>query len=344
MITLSHVTKEYITKNQKIVGIEDVSLCVNSGEIFGIIGKSGAGKSTLLRCVNLLETPEKGDVEVGGKLLKQLPHSELLKVRRKISMIFQHFHLLSSKTVYENIAFPLKLDKQSNYRSKIFELLELVGLQDRANAYPSQLSGGQKQRVAIARALAADPHVLLCDEATSALDPHTTRSILNLLKTIRDQLNVTILLITHEMEVIKNVCDRVGVLEKGHLIEMKEVAELFVSPESQTAKELVLSTLHAKLPQEIEDALHIEKGKGKYPILRIFFFGKETKEPIIAQLIERFHLQINILQANIELIKSDTFGVMVVEIIGSEEDIERAKHFLQDKQLKFEIIGYIEKS
>lgn len=242
MIELNHITKHFNHKNRQVVALDDVSLTVPEGRIFGVIGASGAGKSTLIRCVNLLERPSSGTVTVDGKALMKLSPSELARERRHIGMIFQHFNLLSSRTVFQNIAFPLELDGQSKQEisKRVYELLALVGLEDKAQDYPARLSGGQKQRVAIARTLASNPRVLLCDEATSALDPATTKSILALLKDINRRLNITILLITHEMRVVKNICDEVAVISSGKLIEQGPVDEVFSNPKHELTKEFIL--------------------------------------------------------------------------------------------------------
>ena len=242
MIELNHITKHFNHKNRQVVALDDVSLTVPEGRIFGVIGASGAGKSTLIRCVNLLERPSSGTVTVDGKALMKLSPSELARERRHIGMIFQHFNLLSSRTVFQNIAFPLELDGQSKQEisKRVYELLALVGLEDKAQDYPARLSGGQKQRVAIARTLASNPRVLLCDEATSALDPATTKSILALLKDINRRLNITILLITHEMRVVKNICDEVAVISSGKLIEQGPVNEVFSNPKHELTKEFIL--------------------------------------------------------------------------------------------------------
>lgn len=242
MIELKHITKHFNHKNRKVTALDDVSLTVPEGKIFGVIGASGAGKSTLIRCVNLLERPSSGTVIVDGKALMKLSPSELAMERRHIGMIFQHFNLLSSRTVFQNIAFPLELEGQSKQEisKRVYELLALVGLEDKSEDYPARLSGGQKQRVAIARTLASNPRVLLCDEATSALDPATTKSILTLLKDINQRLNITILLITHEMRVVKNICDEVAVISSGRLIEQGPVDEVFSHPKHELTKEFIL--------------------------------------------------------------------------------------------------------
>ncbi|EDM38867.1 ABC transporter, ATP-binding subunit [Pedobacter sp. BAL39] len=241
MIELRKVTKRFQQKNREVTALDEVSLTVPEGKIFGVIGASGAGKSTLIRCVNLLERPTSGAVMVDGKDLMSLSNSALAKERRHIGMIFQHFNLLSSRTVFDNIAFPLELDGWSRYqiRARVEELLALVGLAEKANDYPASLSGGQKQRVAIARTLATSPKVLLCDEATSALDPATTKSILRLLKDINERLQITILLITHEMKVVRHICDEVAVISAGKLIEQGPVDEVFSHPKHELTREFI---------------------------------------------------------------------------------------------------------
>jgi len=251
MIEIKNLTKIYSAKKKQVVGVDDVSLTIRNGEIFGIIGYSGAGKSTLLRCLNLLERPTSGQVIIDGVDLTALNDKQLRQARLKIGMIFQHFYLVSSKTVFENVAFALKAAKKpkNEIEKRVNELLEMVGLSDKRDAYPSQLSGGQKQRVGIARALANDPTVLLCDEATSALDPSTTKSILDLLKKINRELGITIVLITHEMEVVKDICDRVAVMQNGKIIELGTVYDIFTNPKEELTKSFINSVLQFELPE-----------------------------------------------------------------------------------------------
>lgn len=257
MIQLKNISKQFEVKGKKITALDNVNLEVPRGTIYGVIGASGAGKSTLIRCVNLLERPTIGQVIVDGQDLTAMSDKELIHARRNIAMIFQHFNLLSSQTVFENVALSLRLSNtpKEQVEKKVNELLDLVGLTDRKDVYPANLSGGQKQRVAIARALASDPHVLLCDEATSALDPATTQSILQLLKDINKRLGLTILLITHEMEVVKRICDRVAVIDKGQLIESGSVSEIFSNPKTELAQKFIQSTFHFELPQEYTEQL-----------------------------------------------------------------------------------------
>jgi D-methionine transport system ATP-binding protein len=343
MIELHQLEKTFITPKGSFTALSDINLQVGTGEIFGIIGKSGAGKSTLIRCVNLLEKPTSGKVIVAGKELTSLATPELRLARRKIGMIFQHFNLLASRNVYDNIALPLELSGYSKIQIEgaITPLLELTGLTDKKLAFPSQLSGGQKQRVAIARALASKPNVLLSDEATSALDPETTTSILQLLKNIRDTLKLTILLITHEMSVIKACCDRVAILEHGKLIEENEVGEFFSHPKTAIAKKFIQSSLPQHLPSYIEQYLLPHEQSHTHPVLRFWFMGDSATQPIISQLINQFNLRLNILQANVECIKNHTMGIMIVAIAGEKANIQAAMQHLTNLDIQTEVIGHV---
>ncbi|MDR3490629.1 MAG: methionine ABC transporter ATP-binding protein [Gammaproteobacteria bacterium] len=343
MIKLQKLNKNYITPDSTITALDDINLHVLPGEIFGIIGKSGAGKSTLIRCVNLLEQPTSGQIIVNGEDLTTLTPGELRRARRKIGMIFQHFNLLSSRTVYDNIAFPLELSSLSTQemKNKIMPLLELTGLMDKRNHYPAQLSGGQKQRVAIARALASEPQVLLCDEATSALDPETTNSILQLLRDIRDKLNIAILLITHEMSVIKACCDRVGILENGKLIEENEVGEFFAYPKTETAKNFIFSSLSQTLAPTLQQHLLATANENTHPVLRLWFLPDTANQPIISQLITQFGLRINILQGNVEYIKKHAMGIMLVAIDGEKNQLQAGIDHLKRIGVNAEIIGHV---
>lgn len=342
MIKLEHVYKSY----GAVTVLNDINLQVQPGEIFGIIGKSGAGKSTLIRCVNLLEKPDSGQIIVGGQTLTHLSHSALRLARRKMGMIFQHFNLLSSRTVYGNISLPLELAgcPKEQVRSRIHTLLEVTGLQDKQFMYPAQLSGGQKQRVAIARSLACQPDVLLSDEATSALDPETTLSILRLLKKIRDTLKLTILLITHEMDVIKAICDRVAILEDGVIIEENEVGEFFAHPKTSTAKNFIASSVLHHLPEAIEAHVLPHAGSDTHPILRLWFLEGTATQPIISRLSQKFGLHINILQANVDYVKKHAMGIMVVGIRGDETLFQPAIQYFIHQGVNVEIIGYVPNS
>lgn len=343
MITLEHISKHYITPAGTVTALQDINLHVNKGEIYGIIGQSGAGKSTLIRCVNLLERPESGKIVLDNADLTALSPDELRIARRKIGMIFQHFNLLNTRTVFENIAFPLELSglSKKEIAQTIHPLLELTGLTDKKNHYPAKLSGGQKQRVAIARALACKPSVLLSDEATSALDPETTQNILELLKNIRDTLNLTILLITHEMTVIKACCDRVAILQQGTLIEENEVGQFFSQPQTAIAKNFIISSLKQSLPAVIAEKIIQEEHIHHHPILRLWFFGDAATQPIMAQLMTRFSLRINILQANVEYIKKHAMGITILAIDGEKQNLAAGIHYLQQSGIQVEVLGYV---
>lgn len=344
MIKLQNITKIFDVSGKPLTVLDDVSLHIPQGQIVGVIGASGAGKSTLIRCVNLLERPTSGQVLVDGVDLTQLSEKELIFARRHIGMIFQHFNLLSSRTVFDNIALSLELSHvaKSQIQQKVSELLALVGLQDKANVYPANLSGGQKQRVAIARALANNPKVLLCDEATSALDPATTQSILRLLKRINQQLGITILLITHEMDVVKQVCDRVAVLEHGHLVEQGSVSEIFANPKTLLAQQFIHSTLHIGLPNEYMAQLSKEpKTTMSCPIIQLEFTGLSVDAPILSQASKRFDVDFNILSSQIDNVDGVKFGFSIVELIGEQAAIEQAKQYLIKQQVKLEVLGYV---
>ncbi|MDF2868028.1 MAG: metN [Gammaproteobacteria bacterium] len=342
MIQLLDIAKTY---PNGVHALQHINLQVKPGEIYGIIGKSGAGKSTLIRCVNLLERPSSGKVLIEGEDLTTLFASQLRDIRRKIGMIFQQFNLLNSASVYENAALPLtltKMPKQKIYDT-VMPLLELTGLIERKDHYPAQLSGGQKQRVAIARALANKPKILLCDEATSALDPHTTASILALLKTINRQFGLTILLITHEMEVVKTICERVAVLENGQIVEKASTNELITQPKAPAARELVSSILKQHLPHYLQQKLKSIPTKTSYPVWRIWFHGKASQEPIMAHLIQRLGLEINILQANLEHIQNELIGIMIVEAIADSAKLAAGMSYLTSNGLQVEVVGYVDR-
>ena len=311
MITLKNVSKTYETKDGTVHALQDVSLTINKGDIFGIIGMSGAGKSTLVRCLNFLERPTSGTVEIEGKDLSALSEKELRMERRGIAMIFQHFNLLMQKNVMDNVCFPLRIAgvSKADARKRAKELLEIVGLSDKAKAYPIQLSGGQKQRVAIARALASNPKILLCDEATSALDPQTTKSILALLKEINEKYGITIVIITHEMAVVREICNRVGIVGGGHLVETGEVLEVFSHPQSKEAKELVIRS--ASENAELVDELQTKN------CVRIVFSANSSFEPVIANMVLRFQTPVNILRADTKNVSGIAHGEM---ILGLPED------------------------
>jgi len=343
MINLQNISKYYKTQQPPITALDDISLTVQKGEIYGIIGKSGAGKSTMIRCINLLEKPSRGEVYINNQNIMMLPPKDLRAVRRQIGMIFQHFNLLSTRTVYENIALPLTLagTPRAKFDDIILPLLEFTGLTDKKNQYPAQLSGGQKQRVAIARALAPKPSILLCDEATSALDPETTSSILSLLKNIRDQMGLAILLITHEMSVIKACCDRVGILENGKLIEENKVGEFFAYPQTDIAKQFISNAMSQALPSAILERLEQHPRQDTHPLIKLKFLPNTANLPIIAKLIQDFNLRVNILQGNVEYIKQHAMGIMLVAIDGQDENLTQALTFLKNTGIHTEIIGHV---
>ncbi|MGA5688812.1 methionine ABC transporter ATP-binding protein [Cytobacillus pseudoceanisediminis] len=333
MIEIKELVKVYETKKGKVTGVDRVSLKIDKGEIFGIVGYSGAGKSSLLRCLNLLEKPTSGEITMDGLSLTSLGKKELRHARLKIGMIFQHFHLVSSKTVYENIAFALKAahKTKAETEARVKELLDMVGLTDKRDVYPSQLSGGQKQRVGIARALANNPSVLLCDEATSALDPSTTKSILSLLKKINKELGLTIVLITHEMEVVKDICDRMAVMQDGKVIEEGKVYDLFAEPKESLTKDFINSVLQFDLP----DKLLKERG-GK--IIKVYFKGSIAEESVISDVFQQFKVKGNILHGKIEYIQETPLGIFVMELTGTALEIDRAIQYITERTRNLEVI------
>ena len=345
MIKLNNITKIFTLPDKKLTALDNVSLHVPKGQICGVIGASGAGKSTLIRCVNLLERPTHGAVIIDDVDLTQLSEAELVKTRRQIGMIFQHFNLLTSRTVFENVALPLELENKSKaeIQEKTTALLALVGLSDKHNVYPANLSGGQKQRVAIARALASDPKVLLCDEATSALDPATTQSILKLLKEINRTLGITILLITHEMEVVKRICDQVAVIDKGRLIEQGTVSEIFSNPKTELAQEFIRSTFHITLPEEyLENLSDTPKHAKSYPIIKFEFTGRSVDAPLLSQASKKFGVELSILTSQIDYAGGVKFGFTIAEVEGDEDAITQAKVYLMENNVRVEVLGYVQ--
>lgn len=329
MIKIVDVTKKY----DSVTAVKQANLHIAKGEIFGIIGYSGAGKSTLLRCINLLERPSSGKILVDNKDLTQLTNEEVRKERLKIGMIFQHFHLISSKKVYDNIAFSLKAAGKSKdeIKKRVPELLDMVGLTDRADHYPAQLSGGQKQRVGIARALANDPKVLLCDEATSALDPTTTDSILALLKKINEELGITIVLITHEMEVVQEVCDRVAVMEDGEVVEVADIYDIFAEPQKDITKQFVRTIQNLILPKRL-----LANRKGT--IVQIIFRGDSAEESIISETFTKYDVEINILHGQIVYIQDQPLGSLIIEIIGDESEIRKSIDYIHKRTSQLEVL------
>lgn len=343
MIELVNVEKTYYSKAGDIHALKTTNLNIKTGEVFGIIGLSGAGKSTLVRCINMLERPTAGRVFVDGAELTAMNDAQLRKARQSIGMIFQHFNLLTSRTVYDNIAFPLEIQglNKAEIEKKVRPLLELVQLEERASYYPSQLSGGQKQRVGIARALASDPKVLLCDEATSALDPQTTKSILDLLKDINKKMNLTIVMITHQMEVVKAICDRVAVIENGEIIEEGPMIDVFTNPQHPTTKEFTKSVINAELPEMVKQMqLTPEYADGSKLIARLSFIGNSAGEPIVSGMVKKFDVDVSILYGNIDQLKDMPFGTLIIEVSGTKAGIHNALDYLRAQNLKTEVIGY----
>ena len=345
MIELSSVSKTFLGKTQQehVEALRDVSLSVKQGEVFGIIGYSGAGKSTLVRVINLLERPDLGRVRMGGQDLTAMNPRELRQARRKIGMIFQHFSLLPSRTVSGNIAFPLKYTglSKEEIQAKVTTLLNLVELSDKASAYPSQLSGGQKQRVAIARALAADPRVLLCDEATSALDPQTTLSILRLLKKVNEQLGITIVIITHEMAVIKEICDRVAVMEGGRVVELGTVFEVFASPREEITRRFIETTGTMHRVQEMIDGdspiLRLAPGE---LLVRLQYAQRSPSAPMVSLVSRRFDIDLNILFGNVEIIGGSPLGALVVVASGEANKVQEALAYMMEQNVKVEVLKH----
>ena len=341
MIEFTHVSKDFGSGEKMVRAVRDVSLTIQDGEIFGIIGFSGAGKSTLVRCINLLERPTNGTVVVDGKEMTALSPKELRLARRKIGMIFQHFNLMPSRTVFGNVAYPLQgqgLSKQA-IQNKVRKLLKLVDIADKETAYPSQLSGGQKQRVAIARALANDPNVLLCDEATSALDPQTTKAILTLLKDLNQKLNLTIVMITHEMAVVKEICDHVAIMEHGQVVEQGEVFSLFADPKQPITQNFIRTTSNLQKIEELiaEGSPVVQLQPGEV-IVRLSYIQKNVSEPLISTLSQRFQISLNIIFADIEIVQDAPIGGTVAILSGEREQITKAMEYLIEKNVGVEVL------
>lgn len=337
MIDIKNVSKIFRTKSQTIEAVKDVSLEINKGEIFGIIGYSGAGKSTLIRLLNGLELPTEGEIIVGDASIGALDKKDLRKKRQKVSMIFQHFNLLWSRTVIENIMLPLEIAgvKKEERERRARELIDLVGLTGREKNYPSELSGGQKQRVGIARALSNEPEVLLCDEATSALDPETTEEVLNLLLKIRDELGLTIVLITHEMEVIRKICDRAAVMENGRVVEVGPVIKLFQAPEHDVTKRFVRDDL-----DDEETEIQIESIKETFPtatILKLGFVGTKARAPIVSMLVKKYGLDVNILSGNIKNTNDESYGHLYIAVDITSDTLEQITNDLNAESVNVEV-------
>ncbi|WP_096187802.1 methionine ABC transporter ATP-binding protein [Evansella halocellulosilytica] len=337
MITFENVSKVFGDGEEGIAAVKDVSLKVNKGDIYGVIGFSGAGKSTLVRCVNLLERPTSGRVLVNGQNMTDLSAQQLRDARKKIGMVFQHFNLCESKTVFNNVAIPLKLSKvaKEEVKQRVDELLEFVGLSDKATQYPDQLSGGQKQRVGIARALATSPEVLLCDEATSALDPQTTESILHLIKKVNRELNITVLMITHEMNVIRQVCNKVAVMENGELIEEGSVFDVFSKPQAKTTKNFVNSVMQDDIPKSILNLL--DAGNQERPLYRILFEGHLAGKPILSQVARKYELDVNVLHGQITELQEKPFGNLIVQFDGPDVNVKQAVEYISENLIIKEV-------
>ncbi|WEG12201.1 methionine ABC transporter ATP-binding protein [Pullulanibacillus sp. KACC 23026] len=335
MLILKDVHKVYgKSKSKTVTALKGINLEVKKGEIFGVIGFSGAGKSTLIRCVNLLERPTSGQVLIEGVDIQSLSPKELRKERKKIGMIFQQFNLLQAKTVFGNVAMPLVLEgrPKKEIEAKVMELLSFVGLEDKAHQYPEQLSGGQKQRVGIARALATDPHILLCDEATSALDPDTTRSVLELLKRVRDELGITILMITHEMNVIRDTCDKVAVIEGGVIVEQGSVLDVFSDPQTDIAKNFVRTVLNDSIPDSIKRGF-IENQTNDHFLYRIIFKGNSTSEPLLSTVAKKFDVHVSVIHGMVTELQGTPFGNLIVDFIGNEDEVKKTIQFIKSQEV-----------
>jgi len=343
MIKLDHITQTYKTpEGREFKALDDVSIEIRPGEIFGIIGRSGAGKSTLVRCINLLNRPSEGTVTVDGKNLTELSEDELRESRRSIGMIFQHFNLLDRSTVFENIAYPLQYTgmKKEEISARVFELLDLVDLREKANVYPSQLSGGQKQRVAIARALANRPKVLLSDEATSALDPDATEAILNLLRDLNRKLGLTIVLITHEMAVIKSICNRVAVMENGRVVEEGDVYDIFAHPRAAITRKFVSSaSALSKVHKLMEEGSPLVKPDAHEKLVRLTFHRECVGEHVISTISRDFGVDVNIVLANVEVLEDNPLGGVIALLGGREEQVQSALQYLNENHVYTEVIA-----
>ncbi|MET3536200.1 methionine ABC transporter ATP-binding protein [Chryseobacterium limigenitum] len=341
MIEIKNISKTFHQKKQSFKALDDVSLNVEQGDIVGIIGFSGAGKSTLIRTVNLLEKPDHGQIIINGNDFTKLNSKQLAKERKKIGMIFQHFNLLSSRTVFENVALPLELDNnnKSDIQNKVNELLKIVGLEDKANDYPKSLSGGQKQRVAIARALANDPYLLLCDEATSALDPATTQSILQLLRDINLRLGITILLITHEMEVIKSICNHVAVIDKGKLLAKGTLSEIISNKDNPIIKQFLNSGVMT-IPQELNKKLQKEPQAGLFPLVEIEIDEHISVENLLSIIYDKYKIPYKLLKADVKYLGDSNFGKLLLQLQGEEEENQQAIYYFNQNKIQNTVKGY----
>lgn len=339
MIEFQNIGKEFRHKRKKVTALKDVSLKIKKGDIYGVIGYSGAGKSTLLRMVNALETPTNGKVIVKDKELGDLHNQELAQVKKNISMIFQHFNLLESKTVFDNIALPLVLNKEDKkaIRTKVRRFLDFVGLADKENSYPNQLSGGQKQRVGIARALVTNPEILLCDEATSALDPKTTLAILDLLKRVNEEFNITILIVTHEMEVIQKICNKVAVMEDGQVIEAGEVVDVFGNPQHETTRDFVQTVIPEQIPEGTLQELNTSTQNKK--VYQFKFSGENSSQTLLFELTKEFEVKLQIVFANVTELQGTTLSMFTIAFYGEDAEINRAVRAIKDNEITLKEVG-----
>lgn len=339
MIDLKDIDVVFQSDDRIVNAVKGVNIHVEAGEIFGIVGYSGAGKSTLVRTINLLQRPTSGSVHVNGLDMLALNASELRQARKKIGMIFQHFNLMEQRTIFENVAFPLKGSQltKAQVAEKVAELLDLVGLQEKTDAYPNQLSGGQKQRVAIARALANDPDILLCDEATSALDPKTTSSILALLEELNQKLNLTIVIITHEMSVVKDLCHKVAVMEDGKVLEKGDIVTIFTNPQNALTREFINTATH--FDQEIAIVLahpFTQSISKDGDIIRLSYVGEETTKPLISHIVKTFQVEVNIIYGHVEILQDTPVGNLLLGFKGSKENVHAALDYLKNQQVRVE--------
>ncbi len=341
MIELEQISKTFADAGREVHAVNNVSLTIRNGDVFGIIGFSGAGKSTLVRCINLLERPTEGSVRIDGKELTRMPAKELRQARRKIGMIFQHFNLMPSRTIFGNVAYPLKGSglRKDQIAEKVRKLLDLVGIVDKENAYPSQLSGGQKQRAAIARALANDPDILLCDEATSALDPQTTKAILKLLERLNRELGITLVVITHEMAVVKEICNRVAVMDHGRVVEEGEVFSVFASPKEELTRSFIKTTSNL---QKIEELIAAKSPvvalKPGERIVRLSYVERNASEPLISTMTKKYGVILNIIFADIEIVQNAPIGGTVGILSGPQDKMDEALEDLRSKNVGVEVI------
>lgn len=335
MIEVSHLVKEFSNDGKVFRAVDDVSFQVKKGEIYGIIGLSGAGKSTLVRCLNRLEEPTSGKIVIDGVDMVALSKKELLNQRKDIGMIFQHFNLFLQKTVYDNIAYPLEIQKwpKEKIQARVEELLDFIDLKDKRGVYPSSLSGGQKQRVAIARALATSPKILLSDEGTSALDPINTRMVVETLKKTVKDLNTTIIMITHQMEVAKDICDRIAVMENGKIIEENTVEELFRAPKTKQTQKFISSLRESDNPDQNID---LTKYKGR--VLRLSYDDQTVDQPILSRCIKDYQVDVNLLSGNMNRLDVKDFGYMIVEVLGSDQQVDQALDFMKEKGVYVEVL------